>query len=120
MTLLLILSLVLIGIFVASVPLYRILLHQYSPRRYRQLKTEGRFANMPDTWEELWRLWTEPQGDIVKKMSSMAGLEDPRVLYGRFVDKNLMPVPYLRMICTFAGMIGFVLLVIYGLIAAIR
>ncbi len=117
---LLILSLVPIGIFVVSVPLYRILLHQYSLRRYRQLRTEGRFANTPDTWEELCRLWTEPQSDFVKKMSRMGGLEDPRVLYGRFVDKYLMSVPYVRMICTFVGVMGFVLLVIYGVIAAIR
>ena len=115
MHVLLVVAVLLISMFVVAIPLHRWLLWAYAPRRYAELKSQGRFRNMPATWEELWHLWTEPEGDWLKQMRRSASMEDPRVFYGRFVDRHLMPIPYMRAICTWALWTGLILLLIWSI-----
>jgi hypothetical protein len=110
---LLLVAICLLTTFVVSIPLYWYLLRKYAPRRYTQLEQEGRFRNMPETWDELWSLWTEPQTEFVKQIQQLSSLEDPRVFYGRFVDLHLMPIPYMRAIGTAAFFAGGIFLIVW-------
>jgi hypothetical protein len=113
MNLLLLIAVLLISMFVVSIPLYRLLLARYAPRRYAQLKAEGRFRTMPATWVELWLLWTEPESNLTREVRQLANIEDRRVFYGRFVDRYLMPIPYIRAVCTYGFCVGIILLIIW-------
>ena len=110
----LILGITFVLMFVAAIPLHRLLLMVYAPKKYADLKRQGRFPGMPDTWEDFWDVWTQPPNELASPLIAAGALEHPRVLYGRFTDRYLMPIPYLRLFCTLALYVGLILIGIWG------
>jgi hypothetical protein len=101
-TVFLVAAIVFITTFVVSIPIFG----SYYAHTHRNAMLNSNlkvdFGICPRLGTNCGTFGPLPQSVYYNELQQLVGLEDSRMFYGRFVDRHLMPIPYIRAIGTLA------------------